>query len=421
MNGDGPIASLDLQMLGALASALAIGLLIGVERERNPAAQAGLRTFALVGLLGGLAAIVARELDAGWIVAAGAGAVAAMIIVANARAPATDDPGTTTVVALLVAYLLGALAVLGDRRVAIMLGIATTALLYFKPELTGALARLSRRDLLSVLQFTAVTFVVLPFLPNEGFGPYGALNPHRIWLMVVLVSGIGLAGYIALKLVGGERGALLVGVFGGLVSSTATTLAYAPLGRADATRSLAARVIVVANVVMLMRIGVLAAVASLAFLSRLAPVLAGAVATGLLVAFGPWRRPSATAGPVPEIANPTDLREAIGFGVLFAAVLLLSAWLTERYGASGLYVVAVASGLTDVDAITLSTGALVAAGKVSAADGALAVVLAIAANQAVKVGFVAARGGPALLRSAGAPLALIAGAAVLIAVALRFA
>src|SRR5512139_1472736 len=213
--------------LVALATALAIGLLIGVERERSPTAKAGLRTFALVTLFGALSAIVAQHLDSGWVIGAGVLAVGAMIVAAYHRDTGPDaDPGTTTVIALLVAYLLGVLTALGERQIAVMIAIATTVLLYFKPEMRGALERFSRRDLLSVLQFGVITFIVLPFLPDHGYGPYGALNPYRIWLMVVLVSGIGLAGYIALRLVGGTRGALYVGFFGGLVSSTATTLAY---------------------------------------------------------------------------------------------------------------------------------------------------------------------------------------------------
>jgi uncharacterized membrane protein (DUF4010 family) len=392
----------------ALATALAIGLLIGAERERNPSAKAGIRTFALVTLFGALSAIVAQHLDSGWIIAAGVLAVGAMIVSAYHRDTGLEaDPGTTTVIALLVAYLLGVLAALDERQIAVMIAIAATILLYFKPEMHGALERFSRRDLLSVLQFGVITFIVLPFLPNQGYGPYEALNPYRIWLMVVLVSGIGLVGYIALRLVGGTRGALYVGLFGGLVSSTATTLAYSRVGTDPAARPLATRVILIANLVVLARVVVVASFVSPSFAMRLAPVLGVAIVVGAVLALAFVRRNDIPGDiPVPETANPTEFREAVGFGALFAAVLVLSAWLNNVAGAKGLYLVAVASGLTDVDAITLSTGSLLEQGSTVARVAVLTVAIALVSNQVVKLAFVMIRGGTGLLRVVGLPMAV---------------
>ncbi|MCX7892363.1 MAG: MgtC/SapB family protein [Burkholderiales bacterium] len=394
--------------LVAIGTALAIGLLIGVERERNPWAKAGIRTFALVAVFGALSAIVAQHLDSGWIVAAGIGVVGAMIVAAYHRDTAQEaDPGTTTVIALLVAYLLGVLTALGERQVAVMIAIATTVLLYFKPEMRGALERFSRRDLLSVLQFAVITFIVLPFLPDAGHGPYGALNPYRIWLMVVLVAGIGLAGYIALRLVGGTRGALYVGFFGGLVSSTATTLAYSRVGTDPAARPLATRVILIANLVVLARVVVVASFVSGGFATKLAPVLGAAIVVGALLALAFVRRDETPGDiPVPETANPTELREAVGFGALFAAVLVLSAWLNDIAGAKGLYLVAAASGLTDVDAITLSTGSLLEQGATAPRVAVLTVAVALVSNQIVKLAFVLLRGGLGLFRVVGLPMAV---------------
>jgi uncharacterized membrane protein (DUF4010 family) len=394
--------------LVALATALAIGLMIGVERERSPSAKAGLRTFALVTLFGALSAIVAQRMDSAWVIAAGLVVVGAMIVAAYHReANQETDPGTTTVIALLVAYLLGVLTTIDERQIAVMIAIATTALLYFKPEMRGVLERFSRRDLLSVLQFGVITFIVLPFLPNHGYGPYGALNPYRIWLMVVLVSGIGLAGYIALRLVGGKRGALYVGFFGGLVSSTATTLAYSRVGTDPAARPLATRVILIANLVVLARVVVVASFVSPAFALKLAPVLGAAIVVGALLALAFMRR-NDTPGdmPVPETANPTELREAVGFGALFAAVLVLSAWLNDIAGSTGLYLVAVASGLTDVDAITLSTASLLEQGSTIPKVAVTTVAVALVSNQAVKLGFVMVRGGVGLFRAVGLPMAV---------------
>ena len=214
-----------LASLPAFLTSLALGLLIGLERERNPASKAGLRTFALVALLGTLASLIADKTGSTWILAAGLALVGLMMIAAYARdAGEAADPGTTSVAAVCVCYSLGALIWLGYPTLAVMLGVITTMLLYFKPELRGLSQNLTRQDLFSILQFAALSFVILPVLPNQDYGPYNALNPHQIWLMVVLISGISLAGYVALRITGGHHGVLLLGLLGGLVSSTATSM-----------------------------------------------------------------------------------------------------------------------------------------------------------------------------------------------------
>jgi len=173
--------SAGLELLPVFATSLAIGLLIELERERNPYAKAGLRTIALTTLFGTLIALLAEVTATPWLPAAGLLAVSAMIIVAyldEQNSAAQSDPGTTTVIAVLLAYGLGMLTYLGHGNLAIALAVIITALLYFKPELRGLLQRFGRSDLLAVLQFVALTFVVLPVLPDRGYGPYGALNPH---------------------------------------------------------------------------------------------------------------------------------------------------------------------------------------------------------------------------------------------------
>ena len=221
-----------LEQLMNFLTSLGIGLLIGLERERSPAAKAGLRTFALVAMFGTLAAFVSDRAASPWLLGAGLLAVGAMIIAAYLQhKPDDGDPGTTTVAALLTCYGLGALVWFGFSTIAVMVAIVTTILLYFKAELHGITRSLTRRDLVSMLQFAVLSFIVLPILPDRNFGPYGALNPYQVWLMVVLISGVSLAGYLALRAIGERHGAPLLGLFGGLVSSTATTLVYARNGR----------------------------------------------------------------------------------------------------------------------------------------------------------------------------------------------
>lgn len=213
--------------------------------------------------------------------------------------------------------------------------------------------------------------------------------------MVVLISGVSLTGYVALRLVGERYGPLLLGVLGGLVSSTATTLVYARSGRAEpALAALATMVILISNLMVLIRLATLTAIIAPAVLPQLAPLLAGGLILGLGGALYHWRTVKAgDQTPVPEIGNPTELKTAFGFGVLYAAVLLLAAWLSHVAGAGGVYAVALASGLTDVDAITLSSLRLIELEKLGANEAVTAIGLAMLANIGFKTVLVFVVGG----------------------------
>ena len=364
-------------------ASLCIGLLIGLERERNPAAKAGVRTFALIALAGTLAASVNND----WTIPVGLATVAGMLIAAYLREAPQEDPGTTTVAAATVCYLLGALAGVGEVALAGALGIGVTALLYFKPELEGFSATLKRHEQVSVLQFLVVTFIVLPILPDRGYGPYEVLNPHNIWLMVVLVSGIGLASYVALRVVGERHGVLITGILGGLLSSTAATLLYARRSReSEAMERLALAVIPLANLVPLGRVALFAAVLAPDLFLRLATVLGAALAAGLGSAMLLMRRGERGGKlPLPESRNPAELGSALRFGALYAVVLLVSAWLSDLAGERGLYAAALTSGLVDIDPIALSALNLSADGRLAAASAVGAIWLAYVANVGFKL------------------------------------
>jgi uncharacterized membrane protein (DUF4010 family) len=367
----------------AFTASLGIGLLIGLERERRPAAKAGVRTFALIALLGTLAAVVG---ESGWTIPVGLAAVAAMLIAAYWHEPAGQDPGTTTVAAAGVCYLLGALAGFGQPGLAGALGIGVTALLYFKPEIEGFSTALERHEQVSVLQFLIVTFIVLPILPDRGYGPYGALNPRNIWLMVVLVSGIGLASYVALRLATGRHGLALTAVLGGVLSSTAATVLYARRSREDpAMERLALAVVPLTNLVPLARIALLAAVVAPTILGSLAPVLGAALACGLAAAAVLVRRVDFGEVPVPPSRNPAELGTALRFAALYAAVLLASAWLADIAGDRGLYATAFVSGMVDIDPIVLSALNLYGEQRLAASAAVPAIALAYLANVAFKL------------------------------------
>ena len=367
----------------AFAASLGIGLLIGLERERRPTAKAGVRTFALIALLGTLAAIVGEST---WTIPVGLAAVVATLIAAYWREPPGEDPGTTTVAAAGVCYLLGGLAGFGQPGLAGALGIGVTALLYFKPEIEGFSTALERHEQVSVLQFLIVTFIVLPILPDRGYGPYGALNPRHIWLMVVLVSGIGLASYIALRLAAGRPGLAMTALLGGVLSSTAATVLYARRSReSPAMERLALAVVPLTNLVPLARIALLATVVAPTILASLAPVLGAALGCGLAAAAFLLRGIDSREAPVPASRNPAELGTALRFAALYAVVLLASAWLADVAGERGLYATALVSGMVDIDPIVLSTLNLFGEQRVAAPAAVQAIALAYLANVAFKL------------------------------------
>jgi uncharacterized membrane protein (DUF4010 family) len=406
-----PMPTDQLATLYPFLTSLAIGLLIGLERERSAAARAGLRTFSLVALSGTLGALLSEKSGAPWMLGAGLLIMGGMMVASYFKASESDDPGTTTIAAVVVCYALGAMVWFDLEQLAVTLAILTTALLYFKPELRGVSRNLTRLDLVSILQFAVLSFVILPILPNQNYGPYNAVNPYQVWWMVVLISGLSLAGYAALRIAGQRHGTLLTGLFGGIASSTATTLAFSRHGR-DSPQlvGMAAVVILLANWVVLIRLSVLIAVLAPGLLRSLLPLLGGGALAGLLVIYLAWRRLDSQANaPKLEMKNPTEIRAALSFGLIYAGVLFAAAWLSDLVGSQGVYAVALVSGLTDVDAITLSSLRLFNLGSLHGEQTVNAILLAILANIAFKSGLASIIGGAALARLVLPGMAAVAG------------
>lgn len=403
-------ADIELGVLPRYAAALALGLLMGLERERNPEAKAGLRTFALTALLGVLAAHLSVLAGMPWLLPTGLVAVTLMIVGAYVRDPEPGaDPGTTTVAALLLAYGLGVLTWFDETQLAATLTIVITVLLYFKAELRGVSQKLTRQDLISALQFAVLSLIVLPLLPDRDYGPYGALNPYQIWWMVVLISGVSLAGYALLRILSGRHGAVVLGVLGGLVSSTATTLAFARHAKqGEAMQRIAIIVIVLANLVVMVRLAVVIAIAAPVAFPHLLPVLGGGLLFGIAgAAYGLVRLKPARDMPELPLTNPAEIRSALMFGALYTIVLLAAAWLSHRLGTQGLYAIAVASGLTDVDAITLSSLRLFTLGQVNGVQLSTVVLLAVLANLVFKSALVLAMNGWRVARHTAAGMGTV--------------
>jgi uncharacterized membrane protein (DUF4010 family) len=260
-----------------------------------------------------------------------------------------------------------------------------------------------------------LTFVILPILPNQNYGPYGSFNPYQAWMMVVLISGLSLAGYVALRMTGQRYGAPLLGFLGGLVSSTATTLLYAKHSKLnDGMLRLSAVVILIASQVVLVRLMVVSGIISPSILKQLAPVMGLGLLFGLAATLFNWKRLQNTGElPMPETSNPTEIHAALGFGVLFVIVLFCAAWLTDIAGSGGLYIVAIVSGLTDVDAIALSSLRLFQMEKLSSEQAVISISLAFLANMLFKFGMAASIGGIALAKHIAVGfLAITAGVAL---------
>lgn len=403
-----------LASLYPFLTSLALGLLIGLERERSPAARAGLRTFSLVALAGTLGALLSEKSGAPWLLGAGLLVMGGMMVATYFKTTESEDPGTTTVAAVVVCYALGAMVWYGMEQLAVTLAILATALLYFKPELRGVSRTLTRLDLVSILQFAVLSFVILPILPNQDYGPYKALNPYQIWWMVVLISGLSLAGYAVLRIAGQRHGTLLTGLFGGIASSTATTLAFSRHGRdTPQLAGMAGLVILLANWVVLIRLSVLVAVLAPSLLRPMLTLLGSGALAGLVVIYLLWRRLDRQgSAPVLEMKNPTEIRAALSFGLLYAVVLFAAAWLSDWAGSQGVYAVALVSGLTDVDAITLSSLRLFNLGNLQVDQTANTILLAVLANIAFKSGLAGVIGGGALARLVLPGMAAVAGGLV---------
>ncbi|HEX4895702.1 MAG TPA: DUF4010 domain-containing protein [Solimonas sp.] len=400
----------DTSLLRACLASLGIGLLIGVDRERAGSGHAGLRTFALVALAGTATAWLAQKGGLGWLPPAVTLALAALWLGAGMRATEPgQDPGTTTGVALLLCLLLGLMAGYGAIYPAVALAITITLLLHLKTELHGLSRRLSPAELLSFLQFAVLAFVLLPLLPDRGMGPYEALNPYRIGLLVVLISGLSLGGYATLKLMDDHRALPLMGLLGGLVSSTATTLAFARHQRAGSVSATgAALVILLANLTVLLRLALLAAATAPHLLSTLLPVLGGGLLLGVVLPLRTWRDlPRSDESLEFDVKNPAEIGSALGFALLFAVVLVLTAWVNDVAGTAGLYGLALLSGLTDVDAISLSALRLFRDESIAATTACLAIVLAYGANLVFKLGASAVLGGRELARRLAAGFGLV--------------
>ncbi len=407
------------QLSQRLAVALAIGLIIGIERgwkqreEPEGERAAGLRTLALSGLLGGIWGALAHGAGAGGVIGLGLAFAAYSIVIAVFRyreMVREGSLGATTIVAAMLAFTLGAFAVLVDPGVAAAAGVATAILLAMKSWMHAALKKLSWEELRSGLILLAMTVIMLPLLPDRAISPWVQVNPREVWLMTIFIAALSFAGYIAIRIAGSELGILLSGIAGGLVSSTATTINMANLaGQHRSHQETCAAAVMLAGATMMARVMVIVAVANADLLSAVLPALVlGAAAQAGFGAWYAWRADVGNEAAAPlSLSNPFDLKSVLQFGALLAVIMALANGVAAWAGSAGAYVLAAASGILDVDAISLSMARL-APDRLTAMSAVIAILIAVAVNSAAKVVLATSAGGWAfgrlLLPALGASL-----------------
>jgi uncharacterized membrane protein (DUF4010 family) len=384
--------------------------MIGLQREwakgskRKPIV-AGERTFALLGLAGCFAAMMADELESPAVFLGIVGILGVLATVSYFVGAWKGNIGLTTEVAILISILIGALCYWGYLTLAVAIGIATTTLLSLKLETDRFVRALTKEDISSALELAVISAIVLPVLPNKilFIEPFDVLVPFKIWLMVVFITGISFLGYIAIKFVGAERGIGITGFLGGLVSSTAVTLSFSERSKRETNLAKPlALAITIAWTVMFAR--VLVEVGVLNFdLFRIVwiPIVAAGM-VGLAYCGFLFLSQRTTQSEDIDLANPFGLSVAIKFGLLYAVILLISRFAQLNLGDTGLYISSFISGIADVDAITLSVAELTKSGGLELNTGSRAIVIAAMSNTIVK-GCIAIIGGSTTLRKALLP------------------
>ncbi len=392
---------MDTSTLQSLAIVLVMGFAIGMQRSltylrSGESSFAGSRTFSLIALSGYLAAWLDRSHE-GMLVTVSLGIVALLTVAYYLKVREAKRWGMTTQIAALVTFLLGVLSFQGEQLYAVFLGVILIILLEIKPRLQALERHIGPTDVNAVILLLVMSFVILPILPDRMIGPGHLFNPYKTWLMAVIIAGISFVGYVAIKILGQKHGVFLTGAAGGLISSTAVSISLSQMfQRQYALINNYAGGIAIACTFMYLRVLFEAFVIHPELAWRLTPAYLGAAGSGLLFSWWLYRH-SAEAEITLEnnaiMKNPLQLSEAIKFGILFGVIYGAIAFVQGRYGNIGVYLVSLFSGLTDVDAITLSLSELTRDGKLEAFPAMNGIVIASVTNSLVKLGIVYWLGG----------------------------
>ena len=388
-----------LDIVWKLLSALGVGLLIGTERgwygrkEDEGDRVAGIRTFSLIGLLGGIIAFLSTQVGE-WLIPVALLSISALVIASyifEIKIHHNDDIGITTEVALILTFVLSIWAALGHQIEALGSAVAVMAILSMKPVLHKWLRKVDVEVIYAGIKLLVISVILLPILPNKGYGPWDTLNPYWIWWMVVLISGLSFLGFVLVKYAGEGKGTILTAIIGGLASSTAVTISLAQLSKQQSRtkNKLYISGVLIASSIMLIRVLVEVSVVNRNLLNSLWVPLSAM----LLLTLGcvGWlylssRTDKDEESPELELGNPLKLPTALKFGALLAVILVMATALKEWFGDEGIYLLALFSGLMDVDAITLSLSKM-AQNEISESVATLGIIISVISNTLVKVGF----------------------------------
>lgn len=381
-----------MELALSLLAALVLGLMIGIERgwrgrdSEQGSRVAGVRTFSLIGLSGGLFAILAQQWGV-WLIVTGFIVVAILIAVSFINySQLSENAGITTEFSMLLTFALAVWAASGNPLPALMCGAVVVALLGHKKSLHKLLQHISPKTFYSGITLLLISVVILPLLPNDGYGPWQALNPYWLWWMVVLISGLSFIGYLFTRLWGEKRGTLITAIAGGFASSTAVTLTMARFAKKNPRVIIYSVGMLITCCIMFPRVLIEVFVVNHELLALVwPPVLLMLGGLSLVMALMYWQQKKATSAEIAEITidNPLQLVTALQFGVLLAIILLLSEAMKNWFGDAGIYSLAIISGLLDVNAITLSLSRS-AQGELSHPVAAMGILLACASNTLFK-------------------------------------
>lgn len=380
-----------------LGVALAIGLVVGTERawrerdETGGSRTAGIRTFALIGLLGGVSAALSQALESSaFLIASGAALTAVFAAFKYREMVRENDYSITSLISAMLVFALGAMAVVGEPGVAGAGGIATAGLLALREVLHRAVQRLTWPELRSALLLLSMSVIVLPLLPDRTLDPFDSINPHQIWIFMVLTATISFAGYAAVKIAGPEKGILISALGGALVSSTAVTLALARRSSSGEPAGLLAGGASLAAMVSLLRVSIVCALVAPSLLPTFAPAVVAAAATFAIAGALLMRHADGVAGQ-DTAGNPFDFGPLLAFAGLFAGVSAITGFLLKTVGPDSLYLVSAVAGTVDVDVPSLNAARL-AGTTVTLSAASKAILLALFMNALGRVGFAAAAG-----------------------------
>jgi uncharacterized membrane protein (DUF4010 family) len=418
--------TVELDILFRFLIALVLGALVGAERERFARTNdnylfGGLRTFMFISLFGALSAYIGSIYEMWFIMPLFAGLVVLLAISYHASVHLSKGKsiGLTAEITGVMMFILGLMCFTGNLIYPVVLAILITTLLYAKDKMHAFVKKVSREEMYGTLVFAIVVFVILPFLPNQTFGPLDVLNPYKIWLMVVLISGLGYVGYVLIKILGSHAGIGLTGFLGGLVSSTAVTMTFAGHSKKeknlDVTR-LFVFAVLIANAVMFLRVIIEVYIVNKSILDKLLIPMSVMFLVATISALVIWFRKGDAEASAKKTevthTSPFTLGPAVKFGLLFGVVLFVVKLAEVYFGDTGLYIASLVSGFVDVDAITLSMANL-AGTTISEKVAATSITLAVMSNTIIKFGYAAIFGSKAFRKRIGIVFGLVLAAGLL--------